>query len=130
MTAIGSGSAGGPGGAPGEPAAPASAAEQRVRAAVTAGEPPAAGDVLVVLDELVQVRIDAEERWQAITRLAPAAKRHRARAEGGARSRARLQEHLTALEQLAGDAPEPLAQSMRAWAAEARALLAAGDSAP
>lgn len=130
MTANDSGSAGGPGGAPGEPAGPVSAAEQRVRAAVVAGETPAAGDVIVVLDELVQARIDAEERWQAITRLAPAAKRQRARAESGARSRARLEEHLAALEQLAGEAPEPLAQAMRAWAAEARTLLAAGDSVP
>lgn len=118
-------------GTPGTPDAPGtldgSAAEQRVRAALAAGEPPTLGDVAAVLDALAQARIDAEERWQAITRLAPAAKRQRARAESGARIRARVEEHLIALERLAGEAPEPLSGALRAWAADARALLASGD---
>jgi flagellar biosynthesis/type III secretory pathway M-ring protein FliF/YscJ len=119
----------GPNGGPGGPS-DAPGAEQRARAALAAGDTPAAGDVTAVLDELARVRTESEERWQAITRLAPAAKAQRARAESGARSRARLAEHLNALEQLADQAPEPLAQALRSWAAEARALLAAGDSAP
>jgi hypothetical protein len=113
--------AGGPG-APG--GVPGSAAEQRVRAALAGGEPPAGGDVAAVLDELAQARIDAEERWQAITRLAPAAKRHRARAESQARAAERIGDHLDALERLAGEAPAPWGQAMRAWVAEARGLLA------
>jgi hypothetical protein len=112
------------------PAGPGSQTEQRVRVALACGETPARADVTAVLDELTQARAEAEERWQAIARLAPAAKRQRARAESGARSRARMEEHLAALERLAGEAPEPLAQAMRAWAAEARGLLAAGDSVP
>jgi hypothetical protein len=107
----------------GTPDSPGRTAEARVRAAIASGQAPAASDVTAVLDELARVREDAEERWRAVTLLAPAAKRQRMRAQSAARSRARLEAHLGVLEQLLGDAPLALVDAMRGWAAHARTLL-------
>lgn len=94
-----------------------------MRAAVASGQAPAASDVTAVLDELGRVRQDAEERWQAVTRLAPAAKQQRMRAQTAARTRARLEAHLGALDALLAGAPPAQADAIRGWAAETRALL-------
>lgn len=107
----------------GGPGSPARTAEARVRAAIESGQAPAASDVMEVLDELARVREDAEERWRAVTRLAPAAKRQRMRAQTAARSRARLEAHLGVLDELLRDAPPAWADAVRSWAAQARALL-------
>jgi len=115
---------GGPGSSGGgSPGSPGRTAEARVRAAIASGQAPAASDVTAVLDELARVREDAEERWRAVTRLAPAAKRQRMRAQNAARSRAQLEAHLGVLDQLLGDAPPAWADTIRGWAAQARALL-------
>ena len=101
-------------------------AEARVRAAVAAGRAPAGDDVLAVLTALDRARAESEERWQAIGRLAPAAKRNRGRAEAQARAievmHVQLGQHLDRLDRMLDRGPggEPL----RAWAAEARARLA------
>lgn len=107
----------------GGPAGPGRTAEARVRAAIASGQAPAASDLTAVLDELERVREDAEERWRAVTLLAPAAKRQRMRAQTAARMRAQLEAHLGALDQLLLDAPPALADEIRAWAAQAHALL-------
>ncbi len=56
-----------------------------MRAALAGGGPPDAVDVAAVLDELAQVRAESAERWQAIGRLAPAAKGLRGRAHDAER---------------------------------------------
>ncbi len=61
------------------------AAEGRVRAALAAGGAPVAADVAVVLAALDAVRAESAARWQAIGRLAPAAKASRDKAEDAAR---------------------------------------------
>lgn len=112
-----------PGDGSGGPGGPGRTAEARVRAALASGQAPAASDLNAVLDELARVREDAEERWRAVTRLAPAAKRQRMRAQTAARSRAQLEAHLRTLDQLLIDAPPALADAIRGWAAQAHALL-------
>jgi hypothetical protein len=115
---------------PGPPGSAARSAEARVRAAIASGEAPAASDVAAVLDELERVREDAEERWRAVTRLAPAAKKQRMRAQSAARGRARLEAHLAVLDELLRDAPPGQADAIRGWAEQARALLDEIDPAP
>ena len=66
------------------------AAEARVRAAVAAGAPPALADVATVLARLDLARAEAAARWEAIGRLAPAAKAQRGRAQDLARLVAEL----------------------------------------
>lgn len=106
----------------------ASAVERRVRAALDRSEAPSAADLAALLDELAQARTEAEERWQAITRLAPAAKRNRMRAHSAARERTRLASHLDGLDAILAGAPAGFADALRAWSAEARAILTDTDS--
>jgi hypothetical protein len=71
-------------------------AEERVRAALTAGTAAAAADIGRVLAALDAARALAGERWTAIGALAPAAKRHRARTLELERTIAAAAEHLDA----------------------------------
>lgn len=102
--------------------------EVRVRAGLDRGEAPDSADIAALLDALDRARAEAEERWQAITRLAPAAKRHRMHAQSAARERARLVAHLDALDGILADAPAELADALRAWSAAARAMLTDTES--
>lgn len=62
-----------------------SPAEARVRAALGAGVAPAPADVAAVVAVLDEVRRESADRWQAIGRLAPAAKAQRDRAQDAGR---------------------------------------------
>jgi hypothetical protein len=62
----------------------------RVRAALAAGAPPVAADVAEVVAALEDARAESAARWDAIGRLAPAAKASRDRAEDAARLLAEL----------------------------------------
>lgn len=61
------------------------AAEARVQAALAAGAVPAADDVAAVVAALAASRAESAARWEAIGRLAPAAKANRGRAEDATR---------------------------------------------
>ncbi|MBL8622634.1 MAG: hypothetical protein JNK64_15070 [Myxococcales bacterium] len=61
------------------------AAEARVRAALGAGAAPPPDDVAAVLALLDAARAESAQRWEAIGRLAPAAKAQRGRAQDAAR---------------------------------------------
>ena len=63
--------------APGDDVAAAAA---RLRAAIADGTAPAPADVARVLDALDEVRAESAARWEAIGRLAPAAKAQRSAA--------------------------------------------------
>ena len=65
-------------------------AEARVRAAVAAGAAPAPDDVAALLTLLDEARAESAARWEAIGRLAPAAKAQRGRAEDAVRLLAEL----------------------------------------
>lgn len=65
-------------------------AEARVRAAVARGAAPASADAAEVLAALDLARAESAARWDAIGRLAPAAKAQRGRAEDAARLLAEL----------------------------------------
>ncbi|MEZ4402896.1 MAG: hypothetical protein R3B06_22940 [Kofleriaceae bacterium] len=81
-------------------------AEARVRAAIAAGAAPAGPDVVEVLAQLDDARAEAAARWEAIGRLAPAAKANRDRAQDAARL----------LDALAAALAEPLDDAARqAW---------------
>jgi hypothetical protein len=61
------------------------AAEARVRTALAAGAAPATADIALVLAALDAVRAESAARWEAIGRLAPAAKASRDKAQDAAR---------------------------------------------
>ncbi|MBK7070708.1 MAG: hypothetical protein IPH44_00270 [Myxococcales bacterium] len=61
------------------------AAEARVRAALAAGAAPTPDDVAAVLGLLDRARAESAQRWEAIGRLAPAAKAQRGRAQDAGR---------------------------------------------
>jgi hypothetical protein len=67
-----------------------------VRAALAAGGVPAAEDVAAVIALLDEARTLSSERWEAIGRLAPAAKGARDRAQDAARLLAELRDALRA----------------------------------
>ncbi|MBK9037527.1 MAG: hypothetical protein IPL61_40830 [Myxococcales bacterium] len=86
-------------------------AEARVRAALAAGSPPAADDLAAVVGALDAARAESTARWEAIGRLAPAAKAQRGRAQDAARL----------LAELAAALAEPLDDAARqAWIARIR----------
>ncbi len=60
-------------------------AQARVRAALAAGAAPATADIALVLAALDAVRAESAARWEAIGRLAPAAKASRDKAQDAAR---------------------------------------------
>lgn len=89
-----------------------SAAEATARAAIAAGQPVAADVVAELLRALAEARALADERWQAIGKLAPAAKARR--------DQARTLGVLAAEAATALDATAPeLAAQLRAAAAAA-----------
>ena len=61
------------------------AAIQRLRQAVAAGATVDPADVALALDELDRVRAESAARWEAIGRLAPAAKAQRSKARDATR---------------------------------------------
>lgn len=71
-------------------------AEARVRAALAAGQAAAPDDVAAVVALLDESRAESAARWDAIGRLAPAAKAQRDRAQDQARLLAELAEALAA----------------------------------
>ncbi len=73
-----------------------SPAEARVRAALDAGAAPDRDDVAALVALLDLVRAESAERWDAIGRLAPAAKAHRDRADDARRLLAGLHAALVA----------------------------------
>ncbi len=74
---------------PAPPPAPdddiAAAAAARLRVAIADGTAPALADVARVLDALDEVRAESAARWEAIGRLAPAAKAQRSAARDALR---------------------------------------------
>lgn len=103
--------------------------EARVREAVSRGHAPALGDVRAVLALLDQTRVESEQRWQAIGSLAPAAKHHRARAQGQERLLAALDQHLRGLaDMLASTDCGEAAGALRAWLDEARRIVSGNRS--
>lgn len=68
-----------------EPADDVDAAIQRLRVALGAGRAIDPVDVALALDELDRVRAESAARWEAIGRLAPAAKAQRSKARDATR---------------------------------------------
>lgn len=105
-----------------------SSAEERVRQALERGRAPASGDIEELMDELERVRRESEERWQAIGRLAPAAKAHRARTEAQGRAMAELGRHVDALAAMMDGQDSIARDTLGAWVRRARELLKSGRS--
>lgn len=94
-----------------------SEAEARVRAALAAGTAPGGDDVAAVVALLDETRAQSAERWDAIGRLAPAAKASRDRVQDAGRLLAALRDDLRA---------GPLDEASRvAWVARIGAMLGA-----
>ena len=90
-------------------------AEARVRAALAAGTAADGGDVAALVAALDEARAQSAERWEAIGRLAPAAKASRDRAQDATRLLAALRDDLRA---------GPLDEASRAaWVARIGAML-------
>ena len=105
----------------------ASSAEERVRAALAAEQTPTLDDMQSVLAQLDSARAESESRWQAIGRLAPAAKKHRAESQRRGRQLTALRAHLSALEPLVATLEPDDANRLAPWLARARGILASDD---
>ena len=97
--------------------------EARVRAALDRNEPVDSADVRALLLELQRVRRESEQRWQAIGRLAPAAKQHRTDSRRRAQVIAALRTHL---DEFAMDNTDKvvLVERFTDWRRRAQAILA------
>lgn len=98
-------------------------AEVRVRQALVAGQAPDRADLEALLTELDHARRESDERWQAIGRLAPAAKAHRARSQAQERALTELRQHLDALSALAVPGSATSEDMLRSWLDQARVIL-------
>lgn len=100
-----------------------STAESRIRDALARGQAPSQQDMDELLRELVEVRRESNERWEAIGRLAPAAKSHRSRSQAQARTMADLNTHLDELAAMLAAPGELDPGALQAWLSRARELL-------
>lgn len=103
--------------------APTTELEHRVRASLSRGEAPADGDLESLLSLISELRAESAARWEAIGRLAPAAKENRGRAQDQRRA---LDAVIAALDGLESTVPAPPPAALLDWRDRVRALCRRG----